>query len=73
MSTILDRAAVLAIGILIGISIRGGEIDRAAISIYVVAGALIVVARLAVVRHREKKEAQREPDPAGRSRGQRIE
>lgn len=57
MVTILDRAAVLAIGIFIGTSIR--EFDPAAVPIYAVAGALIVVARFAVVRHREKKNAQR--------------
>lgn len=59
MSTILDRAAVLAIGIFIGISIRGGEVDPAAIPIYAAAGILIIAARLAVVRYREKKDAQR--------------
>jgi len=57
MATILDRAAVLVIGIFIGTNVR--EIDPAAIPIYAVAATLIIVVRFAVVRHREKKDAQR--------------
>lgn len=59
MAAYVDRAAVLAVGVFVGIGISRSGIDPAAIPLYVLAVGLILVARFAVIRYRDKRAAER--------------
>ena len=59
MATYLDRAATMAVGVFVGIGISRAEIDPAAIPFYGVGIVLILLARFAVIRHRDKQAAER--------------
>ena len=55
MSTYFERAALIGVGIVIGLALSRTTFDTAAVPIYVVASAAILGARWAVDRHRERK------------------
>jgi len=55
MSTYFERAALIGVGIVIGLAFSRTTFDTAAVLIYIVASVAILGARWAVDAHRERK------------------
>jgi RNase P protein component len=54
--TIIERTALLGIGLWLGLAVSRTQFESAALPIYVVVAVLIVTARMAVVRHRARRD-----------------
>jgi len=52
----IERTALLGIGLWLGLAVSRTEFESAAVPIYVVVAVLIVTARMAVDRHRARRD-----------------
>jgi len=52
--TIIERAAVLGIGLWLGIAVSRTDFEPGALPIYGIAAGLIIAARMVVIRRRER-------------------
>ena len=54
--TYIERAALIGLGLWLGIAVSRTEFEPAALPIYAVAVVLLIAARTAVVRYRDRKD-----------------
>jgi hypothetical protein len=59
MNTFIDRIAIFGTGLWVGIAVSGTNFEAAALPIYAGLVVAILLARWAVVRHRERRDARR--------------
>lgn len=57
--TYIERGALVGVGMWLGIAVSRTQFETAALPIYATVGAMIIVARMAVVRYRETRRASR--------------
>ena len=55
--TYIERAALIGVGMWLGIAVTRTPFETAALPVYAIGGVMIIVARMAVVRYRETRRA----------------
>lgn len=57
--TYIERVALVGFGMWLGIAVSRTEFETAALPVYVIAGALIIAGRMAMVRYRDRRDMPR--------------